>query len=122
MPILTVEIVTRPDEYIRPELAQELADRTGKIFGSAPGTTWVKVYLIARENYAENITTSDDISPVFVSILKAKLPSPVFLQVEVDKLTVAIAQICGRPEENIHILYLPEGTGCVAFGSKMQLN
>jgi len=58
MPILTVEIVTRPGEYIRPELAQELADRTDKIFASAPGTTWVKVHFIARENYAENITTS----------------------------------------------------------------
>lgn len=122
MPILTVEIVTRPDEYIRPELAQELADRIGEIFGSAPGTTWVKVYLIAQKNYAENITTSEDISPVFVSILKVKLPSPDILQVEVTKLTVAIAQICNRPEENIHIIYLPEGAGRVAFGGKVQPN
>lgn len=122
MPILTVEIVTRTDEYIRPELAQELVDRTGEIFGSAPGTTWVKLYLIAQENYAENITTSEDISPVFVSILKTKLPSPDILQVEVTKLTVAIAQICNRLEEYIHVIYLPEGAGRVAFGGKVQPN
>jgi len=122
MPILTVEIVTHPDEYIRPELTQELANRTSEIFSSAPGTTWVKVYLIAQENYAENITTSEEIFPVFVSIIKTKMPSPDFLQVEVTKLTVAIAQICGRPEENIHIIYLPEGIGRVAFGGKVQLN
>src|SRR5215207_4111029 len=119
MPILNVEIITRPDEYIRPELAKELADRTGKIFGSSPGSTWVKVYFIARENYAENITSFEDISPVFVSVLKAKLASPDLLQIEIAKLTAAIAEICARPEENIHIIYLPEGTGRVAFGGKL---
>ena len=119
MPILNVEIIMRPDEHIRPELARELADRTGEIFGSSPGSTWVKVYLLARENYAENMTTSEDICPVFVSVLKAKLPSPDLLQVEVAKLTAAVAQICGRPQENIHIIYLPEGMGRVAFGGKM---
>ena len=119
MPILNVEIIMRPDESIRPELARELADRTGEIFGSSPGSTWVKVYLLARENYAENIIASEDICPVFVSVLKAKLPSPDLLQVEVAKLTAAVAQICGRPQENIHIIYLPEGMGRVAFGGKM---
>ena len=121
MPILNVEIVNRPDEHIRPDLAMELASRTGEIFDSPPGSTWVKIFLIARENYAENIITSEIISPIFVSVLKAKLPSPDKLKIEVAKLTTAIAQICDRPQEHIHIFYLPEGTGRVAFGGKLLL-
>ena len=119
MPILNVEIVTQPDEHIRPGLAMELANRTGEIFASPPRSTWVKVYLLARENYAENTGTSELISPVFVSVLKTKLPSHAVLQMEVAKLTNVIAQICNRPQENIHIIYLPEGTGRVAFGGRL---
>lgn len=122
MPILSVEIVVRPDEHIRPELARELADRTGEILGSLPGNTWVKVYPIARENYAENYSQLQDIYPVFISILKATLPSTDILQVEVTKLTAAVAKVCGRPEENVHIVYLPEGTGRVAFGGRLLLS
>jgi len=119
MPILNVEIVARRDESLSPKLATELANRTGEIFGSAPGSTWVKVHLIARENYAENSSVSEDIYPVFMSVLKAKLPSPDSLQAEVSKLTAAIAQVCGRPQENVHIVYLPAGAGRVAFGGKV---
>ena len=119
MPILSVEIVTRPDEQLRPELAAELANRTGEIFGSAPGTTWVKVILIPKENYAENDSTSENIFPVFVSVLKAKLPTPKSMLAEVSKLTETIAQICDRPQENVHILYMPEAAGRIAFGGKL---
>jgi phenylpyruvate tautomerase PptA (4-oxalocrotonate tautomerase family) len=122
MPILNIEIITRPDEYMRPELAKELADRTGEILGSSPGSTWVKVYFIARENYAENIISFENFLPVFVSVLKAKLQSPDLLQIEIAKLTAAVAEICGRPEDNIHIIYVPEGTGRVAFGGKLLLS
>ena len=119
MPILNVEIVLRSDEHIRPDLAKELADRTSEIFGSLPGNTWVIVYPIARGNYAENNSPLQDISPVFVSVLKAILPSPDILQAEVTQLTEAVAEVCGRPEENVHIIYLPEGTGRVAFGGRL---
>ena len=119
MPILHVEIVTRSGESIRPGLAQELADRTGGVFGSQPGGTWVKVHLLARDEYAENDNTAEDIFPVFVSILKAKLPAPNELQEEITRLTEAVAQVCDRPRENVHIIYQPEGTGRVAFGGRL---
>lgn len=119
MPILNVEIITRPDEHIRSDLARELADRTGKIFGSSPGNTWVKVYLLSGENYAENDGMPGDVYPVFVSVLRAKLPSPDLLQNEVAELTSSVAQVCDRPKENIHMIYLPEGTGRVAFGGRL---
>jgi phenylpyruvate tautomerase PptA (4-oxalocrotonate tautomerase family) len=119
MPILHVEIISRPDESIRAGLAKELADRSGEIFGSPSGGTWVKVYLLAREAYAENSSTEEDILPVFVSVLKAKLPPVDTLQEEIARLTAAVAQVCDRPEENVHIIYMPEGSGRVAFGGKL---
>lgn len=121
MPILDVEIITRPGEPINPHLAIELANRVGAIFGSPPGSTWVKVHPLANENYAENDDhPHGDIYPVFVSVLKSKLPSPSDLQKEASQLTAAIAQVCNRPAENVHILYLPEGTGRIAFGGQIK--
>lgn len=119
MPILNIEIVTRPAEHFSANLALELADRTGEIFDSAPGHTWVTVRFIARENYAENNSPADDIFPIFVSILKAKLTPPDSLQAEAARLTAVIAQLCNRPQENVHIIYLPEGAGRVAFGGRL---
>jgi hypothetical protein len=39
--------------------------------------------------------------------------------VEASRLTEIIAQVCQRPQENVHIFYLPEGAGRVAFGGKL---
>lgn len=119
MPILHIDIVTRPGESIRSEVAQELADRTGEIFGSEPGGTWVSVSPIVREAYAENKRAEEDLFPVFVSILKAKLPSPDALQVEITRLTEVISVVCDRPRENVHIIYQPEGAGRIAFGGRL---
>lgn len=120
MPILDIEIVARPDEFFSPTLAAELANRAGAVFGSPPGNTWVKLRSIAREHYAENSSPSpSDIYPVFVSILKAVLPSPDAMRAEVANLTEAIAQVCGRPPDNVHLIYLPAGAGRVAFGGKI---
>jgi phenylpyruvate tautomerase PptA (4-oxalocrotonate tautomerase family) len=118
MPILDVEIVVRPGEQFDSDLAAELADRSGQIFGSPPGNTWVKVRFIAPENYAEN-DSQEELFPVFVSILKARLPLAGDLQAEIAQLTGTIAQICDRPQENVHIFYLPPGAGRVAFGGQL---
>ena len=120
MPILDVELVLEPGEALRPELAGELADRAGEVFGAAPGTTWVKLRAISAEHYAENQTGRPaDVYPVFVSVLKAKLPPLDERQREVTRLTEAIARACRRPPENVHILYLPEGAGRMAFGGTL---
>jgi phenylpyruvate tautomerase PptA (4-oxalocrotonate tautomerase family) len=76
------------------------------------------VILISKEYYAENDST-ENFYPVFVSVLKVKLPSLESMQAEVAKLTEAVAQICGRPQENVHILFLPEAAGRIAFGGKL---
>ena len=120
MPILEVEIVVNPGEILPAGLAAEIAERAGDIFGSAAGGTWVRIYPLPRENYAENGGSLDDtIRPVFVSILKAQLPPADILRDEVCRVTEAIAKACGRPAENVHIVYQPEGKGRVAFGGRI---
>jgi len=120
MPILEVEIVVPPAEALRGGMAAEIADRAGEVFGASPGTTWVKMRLLPWEAYAENGGGPPaGVYPVFVSVLKRKNPAPEQMQREVTLLTKAIAQICTCSEANVHILYLPEGAGRVAFGGQV---
>ena len=120
MPIVDVEIVLRPGESMRAGLAAEIADRCGEVFGSPPGNTWVKLRPIPCDHYAENGGgPPDSVGPVFVSVLKARLPSSDALRTEVARLTASVAEATGRPRENIHIAYLPAGAGRVAFGGKI---
>jgi phenylpyruvate tautomerase PptA (4-oxalocrotonate tautomerase family) len=117
MPILDVEIVTRPGEEYSDTLAATLADRAAAILGSAPGGTWVKLHLLRRQHYAENDVDHDNgLAPVFVSVIRARLPEPERLRTEALSLAEAFAPLCRRPRENVHIIYEPEGRGRVAFG------
>ena len=120
MPILDIEFVLQPGETIRAGLAAEIADRAGEIFVTPKGGTWVKLHPIQPDHYAENGAVSgDEIYPVFVSVLKAHLPASGALLAEAVSLTAAIALVCGRPPENVHIIYEPPGTGRIAFGGKV---
>ncbi len=120
MPILDVEIILKPGEIIEHNLARGIADAAAAIFGAGPGSTWVKVHGVDAAYYAENgAEPSDEVYPVFVSVLKARMPSPEDLRREVERLTPAIAALCQRPPENVHIIYLPEGAGRVAFGGRV---
>ena len=33
------------------------------------------------------------------------------MQIEVERITGAVAQVCGRPSSNIHVIYEAEGKG-----------
>jgi phenylpyruvate tautomerase PptA (4-oxalocrotonate tautomerase family) len=120
MPILDIEMAICQDEALAPGLAADIADRSGEVFGSPPGSTWVKLRAIPCDHYAENGGgPPDGVYPVFVSVLKARLPAPDALRAEVARLTAAVAEATGRPAENIHIVYLPAGAGRVAFGGEL---
>ncbi len=119
MPILDVEIVLKPDEILAPGLAAELADRTAAVLGARPGGTWVKLRTLSPEQYAEDGGPSPGVYPVFVSVLKADWPGPDELAAEVAALTQAIAQVCQRPRENVHVLYQPPARGRIAFGGRL---
>jgi phenylpyruvate tautomerase PptA (4-oxalocrotonate tautomerase family) len=119
MPIVDVEIVLLPGESMRLGLAAEIADRSGQIFGSPPGSTWVKLRAIPCDHFAESGGPPDGVYPVFVSVLKARLPALEVLRAEVGGLTAAVAEATGRPTENVHIAYLPAGAGRVAFDGEL---
>lgn len=54
MPILDVEIVLGVGEKLPAGLAGAIAFEVGLVFGSPAGGTWVKVYELSPDHYAEN--------------------------------------------------------------------
>jgi phenylpyruvate tautomerase PptA (4-oxalocrotonate tautomerase family) len=120
MPILDVEVVLRPGETLDPQLAGQIADRAASIFDAAPGGTWVKLRGLPSQQYAEDSGgPPSGVYPVFVSVLKARQPSPAAMAAEAARLAAAVARVCGRPQENVHVLYLPDAAGRIAFGGKL---
>ena len=122
MPILDIEIVASDSTYILPaDLTQSLADAAAQVFDTPQGTTWVKVRVIPSAQYAENGGMPEGVFPVFVTVLKSRIPEGSVLGAEIARLTKVIANVLNRPEENVHILYQPDGAGRVAFGGKLVL-
>lgn len=120
MPIVEVEVVLRAGETLRRQLAKALADALGDIFAAPPRATWIRLRSLAADDYAENADgPSADEHPVFVSVLKRKRPSPPEMQQEVDRITTAVADLCGRQPGSVHVIYLPDGAGRVAFGGRI---
>lgn len=120
MPILDIEIVPSDSTFSLPaNLTQSLADTAAKVFGSPPGRVWVKLRVISSVEYAENGGLPEGVYPVFVTVLKSKVHKRSALEIEINKLTEAIANILDRPKSNVHIFYQPDGTGRVAFGGKL---
>jgi len=119
MPILDVEVVIAPGELLEAGLARRLAGTAGEILGSEPGGTWVKVRTLPSEQYGENGDPQADLRPVFVSVLMRRQPSEGTMKDQVERLSVAFAQACGRPKENVHVLYQPGAAGRIAFGGKL---
>jgi phenylpyruvate tautomerase PptA (4-oxalocrotonate tautomerase family) len=120
MPVVEVEVVLRAGETLRPQLAKALADALGHIFAAPPRTTWIRLRGLAAEDYAEN---ADDPPagerPVFVSVLQKRRPRRSEMQQEVDRITAAVADLCGRQTGSVHVIYLPDGAGRVAFGGRI---
>lgn len=119
MPIVDVEIVGA--DSVASDLSSRLADVVGQVFGSSPGTTWVRVRLLPRHLYAENNTDSPEgWYSVFVTVLKARRPTGADLESEVRALTEGVSAVCERPAECIHILYEPDADGRIAFGGRLK--
>ena len=114
MPIVEIEIVLRPDEILHDEIVSELAEELGDIFDSPRGGTWVKLRGLPPEHYAEN-----GVYPIFVTIIKSELLPLEEMQEEVQKITGAVAQICGHPSQNVHVIFQPPARGHMAFGGKL---
>jgi phenylpyruvate tautomerase PptA (4-oxalocrotonate tautomerase family) len=119
MPILDVEVVTGPGELLEAGLARQLANIAGDILGSEPGGTWVKVRALPSGQYGENGDLLAEIRPVFVSVLMGQRPAEETIKHQAERLAASFAQACGRPKENVHILYQPSAAGRIAFGGEL---
>lgn len=119
MPVLDIELVLAPGETPVSDLAAQLADAGGEVFATAPGRTWVKLRYLDSSLYAENGSGGAGPHPVFVTVLKSSIPQSGELAAEIRQLTEAIARVCDRPVENVHILYQPDAAGRVAFGGNL---
>ncbi|MCA9872136.1 MAG: hypothetical protein KC441_00715 [Anaerolineales bacterium] len=120
MPVLDIDVITRPGEMLPENLANDLANAAADIFASPPGQTWVKLRPLPHTQYAENGGgPPDGVFPVFVTILQAHRPPREQLTAQVTQLCQRVAAACRRSPEHVHILYLPDGVGRIAFGGKL---
>ena len=120
MPILDIEIVaSNADLGLPADLTQSLADAAAQVFGTPQGTVWVKVRVIPSAQYAEDNGTPLGVYPVFVTVLKSRIPEGSALENEIARLTQVIAEVLNRPDTNVHIFYQADGAGRVAFGGKL---
>ena len=120
MPILDVEIVVETGETIEAGLAPRLADAAGGVFGTPAGRTWIRLRTLPAAQYAESGGgPPTGVRPVFVAVLKSARPNGEALRDETLQLTEAIAAVCDRPTENVHVLWLPDASGRMAFGGRL---
>lgn len=119
MPILTVEVVLRDGERQAPDVAEAIAREAGKVFGSAPGTTWAKVESVEGRCYAESGENSHRFAPVFVYVLLRELPGADVLEQYASGLAGAVGVACGRRPENVHVVFEPAAAGRIAFGGRL---
>ena len=120
MPLLDIEIVLPPDENAPQGIAAAIAEAAAAVFQSSPGTTWVRLHELSSGRYSENGGgPGPGIQPVFVQVLHASIPPQTELEQEASALATAVARICNRPVEHVHIVYEPGAAGRVAFGGKL---
>ena len=121
MPILSIEIVQENHETIDSSWAQQIADAAGAVFGTEPGRTWVRLHRLDSTHYAEQGDNPQQTPrPVFVSVLQARTPELERKRVLASALARCIGEVCRRPTELVHILWLPEGMNRIAFGGTLR--
>ena len=121
MPILEIDLV-QPDGAPPPAavLTQALADAAGRVLGTAPGRTWVRLHTLPAAHYAENESAvATDELPVFATVLHAHPPQGDALAVEAAALTRALAICLGRSPQRVHVQYAAAAAGRQAFGGML---
>jgi phenylpyruvate tautomerase PptA (4-oxalocrotonate tautomerase family) len=122
MPLIEIErVLPEGGDAAPPGLAQSLADAAGRVLGSAPGHTWVRLRTLPASAYAENDAVALDaaVLPVFVTVLHAHPPQAEALAVQVRALTEALALALGVQAQRVHVQIAPPGAGRQAFGGTM---
>lgn len=120
MPILEVDYVGPVADNVRRALARRIADAVATVLGAPPRSTWVRMRFVPADEYAENEGADPGVWPVIVRVLEADPPEGDALATQARRLTGAIAASCGRPEENVHLVWEPPGRGRVSFGGRLR--
>lgn len=118
MPILDVEVVTRPGEKLPGELAAALADALGEACGAGPGRLWVRLRDLPAERYAEN-GGGAPVHPVFVTVGEGTPAEGEALATRVALIAACVARVTGRPADTVHVILEPALRGRIAFGGKL---
>ena len=119
MPIVVMEVVVPEHEVLPAALAPRAAAALGRLFGSAPGGTWVRVHELRQDRYAENDSKAP--APLFVSVLHKELPSSLARAEQAKAIAREVAALTGRPMENVHVIFEAAGRGRVAFGGELMV-
>ena len=118
MPLIEVEVVA--DDELSPTLAPRLAEAAGRALEAPAGQTWVRLRRLTTAHYAESGGgPPSGVRPVFVQVLQARLPDEAALARQAAALGAAIAEVCGRPADHVHVVFSPAGEGRVAFGGRL---
>lgn len=118
MPLIEVEVVA--DDELSPTLAARLAEAAGAALDAPAGQTWVRLRRLTTASYAESGGgPPPGLRPVFVQILQARLPDEATLARQAASLSAAIAEVCGRPADHVHVVFCPAGEGRIAFGGRL---
>jgi phenylpyruvate tautomerase PptA (4-oxalocrotonate tautomerase family) len=118
MPIVDVKVIATAETVLPKGTAKVLAEAIAAVLKAPEGRVWVRLEMLAEHLYAENGIT-EQVHPVFLTILHADLPPPEVLAAQSIALTNAAAKCLGRNPERVHIEYAPSGRGRVAFGGKL---
>jgi phenylpyruvate tautomerase PptA (4-oxalocrotonate tautomerase family) len=120
MPIVTVEIVSDPGRQLEHNLTQLLADAIGHVLHSPHGQTWVRLWMLQRNEYAENgVLVDAGELPVFVTVLERQVSAGAVLRGNVTAITQAVADVLDRPVSCVHVEFAPAAAGRVSFGGKL---
>ncbi len=120
MPIIDIEAVCGEQQDFAPDTVRRTADALGNALGMAKGKVWVRLRMIPKTMYAENETDAEFTpEPVFVRILRSRVPVGPDLEREIVSVTQAVAMCLGKPESNVHLEYAPPGLGRITFGGRL---
>jgi phenylpyruvate tautomerase PptA (4-oxalocrotonate tautomerase family) len=115
MPLVEVELVGGPEAVAG--LATPLADAVGSALDARVGGTWVRVRHLPPERYGESGGVPEGLRPVLVRLVLSRHPSDVASVLR--GVAAAVAEVTGRPVENVHVVLEPEGAGRIAFGGRL---
>ncbi len=113
MPILEVEVVGDCEDGA----AKAIADAVAAAFADEEWSVWVRLRRLLPEDYAES--GGGSFEPVFVSVLSLSFREGEQMRATLMRIAVAVAGACGRPLENVHVVYESAAHGRLALGGKM---